>query len=1032
MAEALLSKEHFYLNAAQYNSGTADEDATIHVQDNTDILANSSDWLVHVTRFSCDTMKSLTYVEKDDTAVWEIRLVDNTAKVHEVFNFVLDDDYATPQSLVAAMNLRGRWISRRGVEYEVFRWQIDANGRFKLTSMSEEAIPMSHITYSGSESMNTLLGLERVTPFVSYQKSPTKVYADFADWFYESCLSRYDEDSMSYRMRRLTRNTVIHYLNGFQCNHTNVANTSVYITAPAHLATDIEYRTLRIVDKGLARTSANNESEAILPKGNSPVLCEWFGEYHGDTNFDTGFFASTSLLKYTEVYSPTAGHAEFYDIQTGLQKIAPCAFPQFWPVHEGKVHNGIAFDPSSTFVPLDSLYGYSFSGAGDVNDAGGSFVVTGLGMPGSDPRVFHFSNALEPYTVVGDDIWLEESYVMAGGGSTPAAWSTHQIESINVARDEVTVDMPMGTRLRASAMFPQADAICTNRRIPFQSRSMQWWGLQQIASVGDGWSLIFNQSTNGSPGDSLIFITELGIRLNEPGSLTITQRNWHPSGDYIAQANLAEAHEELMVSGTLPTLITNYGYNWVNANQWLSFRILIIKKAGDAIRWAIDKENLKLSSTTFSYDGIPYTGVIREPAVDISGLSYLPERYQQVYNKTMLQRQIQKTLDTIEQEFMFREFDRPCATTTIVEKITTELLQTMRFTHVVNRGGRFLETLWGISFLPADAPPTHSITHHIGGGIQARYILPNPWWTHNVWGHTYANELEFAEAHQYDKPHLQLARAVAWRQMNVGPGSCQYFHEASYGSGGAGDDNGALVWSDQSTGFLQMAPLICGVRPDINDRKSFVIWSPYRAIGDASRSETLVSPIRHENLVQNEMDPARSAVTCATYDQSTLGYALGSKEMNKVTLSDSAPTAIHGVDGDYVASELHSQIDLVFPFKQLVLTSDDLNQLPEKTQDSGGMKPILSSYTLPSMWPISVDKEGKPAGGESTPFGTVYFTESGARRFHHLTPVPGGLRQFTINAALTYKDDKRAVKRVVIPPGGSFNAQLLFIRKVNE
>ena len=398
-------------------------------------------------------------------------------------------------------------------------------------------------------------------------------------------------------------------------------------------------------------------------------------------------------------------------------------------------------------------------------------------------------------------------------------------------------------------------------------------------------------------------------------------------------------------------------------------------------------------------------------------------------------RQIQKTLDTIEQEFMFREFDRPCATTTIVEKITNEMLHTMRFTHVVNREGRFVETLWGISFVPAETPPTHSITHHIGGGLQAQYILPNPWWTHNVWGHTFSNELEFAEAQQYDKPHLQLARAVAWRQMNVGPGSVQYFHEDSYGSGGAGDDNGALAWSDQSTGFLQMAPLICGVRPDINDRKSFVIWSPTQAIGDVGRSETLVSPIRQQNLVQNEMSPARSAVTCATYDQSTMGYALGSKEISGtsgVGLSPYTPATIYGVDGDYIASELHSQIDLVFPFKQLVLTSDDLNQLPEKTQDSGGMKPILSSYTLPSMWPISVDKEGKPSGGESTPFGTVYFTESGSRRFHHLTPVPGGLRQFTINAALTYKDDKRTVKRVQIPPGGSFNAQLLFIRKVNE
>ena len=84
------------------------------------------------------------------------------------------------------------------------------------------------------------------------------------------------------------------------------------------------------------------------------------------------------------------------------------------------------------------------------------------------------------------------------------------------------------------------------------------------------------------------------------------------------------------------------------------------------------------------------------------------------------------------------------------------------------------------------------------------------------------------------------------------------------------------------------------------------------------------------------------------------------------------------------------------------------------------------------MSPISVDQEGKPHGAESTPLGTAYFTEGGTRRFHHLTPVPGGLRQFTINAALTYKDDKKAVKRVVIPPGGSFNAQLLFIRKVNE
>ena len=230
MAEALLSKEHFYLNASQYNSGTADVDATIHVQDTTGILKTNSDWLVHVTRFSCDTMSSLAYVEKDETAKWEIRVVDNTARIHEVFNFILDEDYATPQALIAAMNLSARWISRENIEYEVFRWQIDANGKFKLTSMSEEAIPDSHITYSGTESMNTLLGLQNVTPFISYQKSPSLVYADFADWFHDSLVTSYKKHGDSFRLRNMTRKCIIHFLNGFQCNHYNAAKTETYLT----------------------------------------------------------------------------------------------------------------------------------------------------------------------------------------------------------------------------------------------------------------------------------------------------------------------------------------------------------------------------------------------------------------------------------------------------------------------------------------------------------------------------------------------------------------------------------------------------------------------------------------------------------------------------------------------------------------------------------------------------------------------------------------------------------------------------------
>lgn len=175
-----------------------------------------------------------------------------------------------------------------------------------------------------------------------------------------------------------------------------------------------------------------------------------------------------------------------------------------------------------------------------------------------------------------------------------------------------------------------------------------------------------------------------------------------------------------------------------------------------------------------------------------------------------------------------------------------------------------------------------------------------------------------------------------------------------------------------------------------------------------------------------------AATAAITFDETTKPYELCTKVIASPYVTHNEPVKIWGGDGDFLASKRPSHIDLVFPFKQLILQSDDLNQLPEKTHNAGGMKPILSSYTLPSMWPISVDKMGKPSGGESNPFGTVYFSETGARRFHHLVKQPGGMRQFNISAVVTYKDPNRIPKIVTLPPGGSFDAQLLFMRKVEE
>ena len=82
--------------------------------------------------------------------------------------------------------------------------------------------------------------------------------------------------------------------------------------------------------------------------------------------------------------------------------------------------------------------------------------------------------------------------------------------------------------------------------------------------------------------------------------------------------------------------------------------------------------------------------------------------------------------------------------------------------------------------------------------------------------------------------------------------------------------------------------------------------------------------------------------------------------------------------------------------------------------------------------PTAINAQGDPAGGSSEPFGTIYFSETGARRFHHLIKAPGALRQFTIEAAITRKDPSKAETRIQLAPGGQFSAQLFFMRKQAE
>lgn len=132
---------------------------------------------------------------------------------------------------------------------------------------------------------------------------------------------------------------------------------------------------------------------------------------------------------------------------------------------------------------------------------------------------------------------------------------------------------------------------------------------------------------------------------------------------------------------------------------------------------------------------------------------------------------------------------------------------------------------------------------------------------------------------------------------------------------------------------------------------------------------------------------------------------------------------------DSIESKLAGQIDLAFKWRSVDIVSPDLLHEPERSQDANSQLPILSSYTLPAIFNPSVDPQGDISAFGSTPFGTIQFAEGGQRRYHSLVKVPGGLRSFSLQAQLTPKDPNGNIKRVMLPQDGSFNCQILFVKR---
>ena len=132
---------------------------------------------------------------------------------------------------------------------------------------------------------------------------------------------------------------------------------------------------------------------------------------------------------------------------------------------------------------------------------------------------------------------------------------------------------------------------------------------------------------------------------------------------------------------------------------------------------------------------------------------------------------------------------------------------------------------------------------------------------------------------------------------------------------------------------------------------------------------------------------------------------------------------------DYMVSERSGQVDVAFPYKSISLTSNDLMAVPERSGDANQLQPILSSYSIPTMFDAGTSTSGEISSFTSTPYGTITFSEGGARRYHNLTSIPGGLRQFTVRCILDPKDDTKPKTAMKIPAGGRFSLQLVFVRK---
>jgi len=682
MAEALLSKQHFYVNCQFYNDSENDQDDTIHVEDTQDILKGSDNWMVHVTRFSVDSMVSLPYTEVDDSAKWEIRLYDEHSVIKKTFNFIIDRHYMTAQDLISAMNMTSRFIlpdnrspeyeSGRdsGFEVEAYRFEIDTGNRFKLVTQPSNQMPHWCITYAGTASMNKLLGFKNTTSIIRFTPSATDMFCRAVDYVHSVAVKQYHTEFgvSNWDFLGMARGTVyrqrmnrilINLLNGLEIQHLTYPGAARIITNPITSASStwkngVLFKQAIITKRGAPPQSVlRSTDDAIIPKGNSRVLCEWYDKSYVDGNHnphDAGFKVQTAYMDWDagHTYSGTPDvRIKFRDILTfnGTDDVSMVNFPGFNPGDE-------SFSQFDYVYPLDSLPGQVISSTANNNIS--------ISHVDATRKVFTFSADVPLCVEPGMDIWIECIVVMTYNDTAGAnefslphkkCHSTFQIVSIDRATNEVVVDQPLPPLQFAAYTgghdgWPNKEVIITDRRVPFQPRSRCSFGMNSGFAFFDadgGPEFIFRMSGFiGANAGDIVYIIHDNVVAREGFLVKMVTHPAVDQSDLFVQGDVAGT--------TFGQLIEHYGNETPN-----DFGLFVHRKAVETVRWARDAINLKMAPTTFSYHGWqynPHEGLVADVALQSSldhGVLY-PARRLQGNDDSLLRRQVVNTIKEVQKQ----------------------------------------------------------------------------------------------------------------------------------------------------------------------------------------------------------------------------------------------------------------------------------------------------------------------------------------------------------------------------------------------